>query len=146
MDSPERTRLKGSPWRRPRSKKSDRPRPARGHRVLGGDNAGGHAARGAVAGERALAATTAGPPNCSISTRTVPHGRRRIPPGNQRDHRVDVRESKAEVETTTGTVVQVFTTGTVVQVYLLANGVRRTRGARTGRESVLNPGGRSCWS
>jgi uncharacterized protein YbcI len=36
---------------------------------------------------------------------------------------VDVRESKAEVETKTGTVVQVFTTGTVVQVYLLANGV-----------------------
>jgi len=36
---------------------------------------------------------------------------------------VDVRESKAEVEATTGTVVQVFTTGTVVQVYLLANGV-----------------------
>ncbi len=36
---------------------------------------------------------------------------------------VDVSESKAEVETTTGTVVQVFTTGTVVQVYLLSNGV-----------------------
>jgi uncharacterized protein YbcI len=36
---------------------------------------------------------------------------------------VDVRESKAEIETKTGTVVQVFTTGTVVQVYLLANGV-----------------------
>jgi uncharacterized protein YbcI len=36
---------------------------------------------------------------------------------------VDVRESKAEVEATTGTVVQVFTTGTVVQVYLLSDGV-----------------------
>jgi uncharacterized protein YbcI len=36
---------------------------------------------------------------------------------------VDVRESKAEVETSTGTVVQVFSTGTVVQVFLLANGV-----------------------
>jgi uncharacterized protein YbcI len=36
---------------------------------------------------------------------------------------VDVRESKAEVEAKTGTVVQVFTTGSVVQVYLLANGV-----------------------
>lgn len=36
---------------------------------------------------------------------------------------VDVRESAAEVETTTGTVVQVFTTGTVVQVFLLAHGV-----------------------
>ena len=36
---------------------------------------------------------------------------------------VDVREAIAEVETTTGTVVQVFTTGTVVQVFLLAHGV-----------------------
>ena len=36
---------------------------------------------------------------------------------------VDVSESKAEVDSHTGTVVQVFTTGTVVQVYLLANGV-----------------------
>ncbi len=33
---------------------------------------------------------------------------------------VDVRESTAEVETTTGTVVKAFTTGTVVQVFLLA--------------------------
>ena len=36
---------------------------------------------------------------------------------------VKVRESTAEVETTTGTVVQVFTTGTMVQVFLLAQGV-----------------------
>jgi uncharacterized protein YbcI len=36
---------------------------------------------------------------------------------------VDVREATAEVETTTGTVVQVFTTGTMVQVFLLAQGV-----------------------
>jgi uncharacterized protein YbcI len=36
---------------------------------------------------------------------------------------VAVREATAEVETTTGTVVQVFTTGTVVQVFLLASGV-----------------------
>ena len=36
---------------------------------------------------------------------------------------VEVREATAEVETTTGTVVQVFTTGTVVQVFLLASGV-----------------------
>ena len=36
---------------------------------------------------------------------------------------VNVREAKAEVETTTGTVVQVFTTGTVVQVFLLASGI-----------------------
>ena len=31
----------------------------------------------------------------------------------------DVREAMAEVETTTGSVVQVFTTGTMVQVFLL---------------------------
>jgi uncharacterized protein YbcI len=36
---------------------------------------------------------------------------------------VAVREAAAEVETTTGTVVQVFTTGTMVQVFLLAHGV-----------------------
>jgi uncharacterized protein YbcI len=33
---------------------------------------------------------------------------------------VEVREAIAEVEATTGTVVQVFTTGTMVQVFLLA--------------------------
>ena len=36
---------------------------------------------------------------------------------------VEVREATAEVETTTGTVVQAFTTGTVVQVFLLAHTV-----------------------
>jgi uncharacterized protein YbcI len=36
---------------------------------------------------------------------------------------VEVRESTAEVETATGTVVQVFTTGTMVQVFLLAHGI-----------------------
>ena len=36
---------------------------------------------------------------------------------------VEVREATAEVETATGTVVQVFTTGTVVQVFLLARAV-----------------------
>lgn len=36
---------------------------------------------------------------------------------------VDIREATAEVETATGTVVQVFTTGTVVQVFLLAGSV-----------------------
>ena len=36
---------------------------------------------------------------------------------------VEVREATAEVETTTGTVVQVFTTGTMVQVFLLAGSV-----------------------
>jgi len=36
---------------------------------------------------------------------------------------VEVREATAEVEPTSGTVVQVFTTGTMVQVFLLARGV-----------------------
>ena len=36
---------------------------------------------------------------------------------------VEVREATAEIEPTTGTVVQVVTTGTVVQVFLLAHGV-----------------------
>jgi uncharacterized protein YbcI len=35
----------------------------------------------------------------------------------------EVREAAAEVETTTGTLVKVFTTGTVVQVFLLAGRV-----------------------
>jgi uncharacterized protein YbcI len=34
---------------------------------------------------------------------------------------VEVRESVAEIEPNTGTVVQVFTTGTMVQVFLLAH-------------------------
>jgi uncharacterized protein YbcI len=36
---------------------------------------------------------------------------------------VEVREAVAEVATTIGNVVQVFTTGTMVQVFLLARGV-----------------------
>jgi uncharacterized protein YbcI len=36
---------------------------------------------------------------------------------------VEVREATAEVEPTTGTVMQVFTSGTMVQVFLLAKGV-----------------------
>ena len=36
---------------------------------------------------------------------------------------VEVREASAEVETTTGTVVQVFTTGTMVQVFQLARAI-----------------------
>ena len=36
---------------------------------------------------------------------------------------VDVREATAEVETNTGTVVQVFTSGTMVQVFQLAQGI-----------------------
>jgi uncharacterized protein YbcI len=40
---------------------------------------------------------------------------------------VEVREATAEVEPTTGTVVQAFTTGTVVQVFLLAGNVPEER-------------------
>jgi hypothetical protein len=36
---------------------------------------------------------------------------------------VAVREATAQVETTTGTMVQMFTTGTMVQVFQLARGV-----------------------
>jgi uncharacterized protein YbcI len=36
---------------------------------------------------------------------------------------VEVREAAAEIETTTGTVVQVFTSGTMVQVFQLAEGI-----------------------
>ena len=36
---------------------------------------------------------------------------------------VEVREATAEVETTTGSMVQVFSTGTMVQVFLLADSV-----------------------
>jgi uncharacterized protein YbcI len=36
---------------------------------------------------------------------------------------VDVRESAAEVEPSSGTVVQVYSSGTMVQVFLLAQGV-----------------------
>jgi uncharacterized protein YbcI len=39
----------------------------------------------------------------------------------QRITGVEVREAAAEVETSTGAVVQVFTTGTMVQVFLLAS-------------------------
>ena len=41
----------------------------------------------------------------------------------QRITGVEVREALAEIETTTGTVVQVFTSGTMVQVFLLARSV-----------------------
>ena len=36
---------------------------------------------------------------------------------------VDVREATAEIEPTTGAVIQVFTTGTVVQIFRLAESV-----------------------
>ncbi len=46
----------------------------------------------------------------------------------------DVRESAAEIETATGTVVHAFTTGAMVQMYLLTPGVRSVRGAN--RDSI----------
>ncbi len=46
---------------------------------------------------------------------------------------VEVRQATAEVETHTGTVVQVFTTGTMVQVFLLASSV--PDGTWSGNES-----------
>ena len=49
---------------------------------------------------------------------------------------VEVREAKAKVETTTGTVVQVFTTGTVVQVFLLAGHVPADAWNRGGTGSL----------
>ena len=46
---------------------------------------------------------------------------------------VEVREAATEVETTTGTVVQVFTTGTMVQVFCSPRVYLRTVGAGTDR-------------
>jgi|SRR5580704_5272525 uncharacterized protein YbcI len=46
---------------------------------------------------------------------------------------VAVREATAEVEATTGTVVQVFTTGTMVQVFLLAQNVATDAWSGNGR-------------
>jgi uncharacterized protein YbcI len=51
---------------------------------------------------------------------------------------VAVREATAEVEPTTGTVVQVFTSGTMVQVFLLAGGV--PAGSWSGSGSGSGPG------
>jgi uncharacterized protein YbcI len=45
---------------------------------------------------------------------------------------VEVRESAAEVETATGTVVHAFTSGTMVQVFQLAQGI--LAGAWNGKE------------
>ena len=48
---------------------------------------------------------------------------------------VDVREATADVEMTTGTVVQVFTTGTMVQVFRLAHSVPADAWSETVSES-----------
>jgi uncharacterized protein YbcI len=50
---------------------------------------------------------------------------------------VEVREATAEVETTTGTVVQVYTSGTMVQVFLLAQSV--PAGSWSGNGSGVQP-------
>jgi uncharacterized protein YbcI len=46
----------------------------------------------------------------------------------------EVREATAEVDPTSGTVVQAFTTGTVVQVYLLATSVHADTWSGSGRD------------
>ena len=53
---------------------------------------------------------------------------------------VDVREATAEVEPTTGTVMQVFTTGTMVQVFQLAQNVSADSWSGNGRTSRDNGG------
>ncbi len=50
---------------------------------------------------------------------------------------VDVRESVAQVEPSTGTVVQVFTTGTMVQVFLLAHGLPESTWNGTGETNPI---------
>ena len=49
---------------------------------------------------------------------------------------VEVREAVAEIETTTGTLVQAFTTGTVVQVFLLACDVPNDTWSGNGRDDL----------
>jgi uncharacterized protein YbcI len=72
--------------------------------------------------ERALASTPAGAAQLQefhrqLFTTSAEPLRREI----RRITGVEVREATAEVETATGTVVQVFTTGAMVQVFLLAH-------------------------
>ena len=50
---------------------------------------------------------------------------------------VDVREATAEVETTTGTVVQVFTTDTMVQVFQLSQDVPADNWSGNGKAELL---------
>ncbi len=52
---------------------------------------------------------------------------------------VDVREATAEVESNSGTVVQVFTTGTMVQVFLLAHTVSPETWSGAELAAHLNP-------
>jgi uncharacterized protein YbcI len=48
---------------------------------------------------------------------------------------VDVRDATTELETKTGTVVQVFSSGTVVQVFLLAKGLPAGSWSDTGKDA-----------
>ncbi len=60
---------------------------------------------------------------------------------------VEVREATAEVETSTGTVVKVFTSGTVVQVFLLARSViADARGESELVDSIMKTEVLPCWS
>jgi uncharacterized protein YbcI len=51
----------------------------------------------------------------------------------------DVRESAAEVETATGTVVHAFTTGAMVQVYLLSAGLPPATAPTTAPDNLIVP-------
>ena len=52
---------------------------------------------------------------------------------------VPVREAAAEVEPTTGTVVQVFSSGSVVQVYLLAGAAAAGSWSGSGADAAARP-------
>ena len=52
---------------------------------------------------------------------------------------LDVREASAEVETSTGAVVQAFTTGAVVQVFLLAGSVPTDTWSGNGPGKTASP-------
>jgi len=71
--------------------------------------------------EKALASTPEGRRSgARVSPRTLQELRRLAAGGDQAHHRVAVGEAAAEVETTTGAVVQASTSGTMVQVFRLA--------------------------
>lgn len=74
--------------------------------------------------ERALAQTPAGAAQVQeYHRRLFTNASEKLRQEIKRITGVEVREAAAEIESTTGTVVAVFTTGTVVQVYLLDHGV-----------------------
>ena len=74
--------------------------------------------------EKALAQSTAGAAKVQEFHRQLfSNSSRALREEIKRITGVDVRESVAEVEPATGSVVQVFTSGTMVQVFLLAESV-----------------------